>query len=170
MAQQTFWRENDKRFAPFTNRLPSQQMKQLRWCRRLRDLDIVLSREREKSFEPRAGMFRTHAFKSVRQQHDQTGQPVPFVFRAHNKLVEDDLRDVDEIAELRFPQNQTVRPIETVTVFKTERGVFAKRAVDDFHRRLFGGQMLQRRKRISIFVIVKNRVPMTERAARRVLS
>ncbi len=82
-------------------------MKILRGRGRLDDLDVVLRREREKSFEPRAGMFRPHALESVRQQQHESRQPPPFVFRAGDELINDDLRGVHEIAELRFPNHKS---------------------------------------------------------------
>jgi hypothetical protein len=40
----------------------------------------------------------------VRQQHHQAGEQAPLVFAGGKELVNDDLRAVGEIAELRFSQ------------------------------------------------------------------
>jgi hypothetical protein len=56
---------------------------------------------------------------SSRQQHHQTRQLPPFVFRARDELVDDHLRHVHEIAELRLPDHQSVRIIEAVAIFKS---------------------------------------------------
>ena len=144
-------------------------MKILRGRRRLDDLNVVLRREREKSFQPRAGMFRPHALKSVRQQQHESRQPTPFGFRAGDELINDDLRGVHEIAELCLPKHERFRAIKAVTIFKTERAGFAERAVENFHGRLFGREMLQRHERMSVLLIVKNRVALAECAASGVL-
>src|SRR5437016_36091 len=132
MAQKTFGSEYHQRFAPFAQRLTPQGMKILRGCRRLNDLNVVLRREGEESFQPRARMLGPHALKAMRQQQYQSGQPPPFIFRAADKLVEDDLCRIDEITELRLPNHQTIRAIEAVAIFETKRARFAKRAIVDF--------------------------------------
>ena len=100
------------------------------------DLDVVLRGQGQKAFEAGAGMFRPLSFKAVRQQQDQPAEPVPFVLRAGNELIDDDLRGVAKIPELRLPANQTIRAIQTVTVIKTQHAGFRERAVDDIHRPL----------------------------------
>src|SRR5882724_2684032 len=145
-------------------------MKILRRRRRLDDLNIVLRRQREKSFEPRAGMFRSHAFKSVRQQQHESRQPLPLGFRARKKLVNDDLRGVHKVAELRFPKHERFRAIKAVTVFKTERAGFAKQTVVNFDGCLLRREMLQRYEWMSVLLVMQNRVPLAERSPARVLS
>ena len=137
MTQQTFRCHYDERFAPGGNHLSAQTMKILRGRAGINNLDIVLGRKREKAFEPRAGMFRPHSLKTVREQKNDPRQPMPFVFCTNDKLIDDDLRGVHEIAELRLPQNQTVGAIETVAVIESENAGFGKWAVDDLNARLF---------------------------------
>ena len=84
-------------------------------------------------------------------------------------MIEDDLRGVHEIAELRLPDHQAVRAVEAVAVFKAERAGFAERAVVNIHGRLAGREMLQRHERIADLLVVKNRVALAEGAAARVL-
>jgi len=103
MAQKTFGRHHNQRFAPSADDLPAQHMKILRGRRRVHNLDIVFGRQREKTFEARARMLRPAAFKPVRQQQHQPGQPPPFVFSTGDELVNDDLGGVDEISKLRLP-------------------------------------------------------------------
>src|SRR5919109_729024 len=101
MAQQAFRRKDDEWFAPLAQRLPPQEVEILRGRGGLDDLHVVLRREGEKPFQPRAGMFRSKALEPMRQQQHEAGQPTPFVFRAADELVENDLRGIDKIAELR---------------------------------------------------------------------
>ncbi len=68
---------------------------------------------------------------AVRQEQSDGGSFAPFSFRTDDVLVDDDLRAVGEIAELRFPENEHVGEIERVAEIETEHGVFGKRAVID---------------------------------------
>ena len=51
--------------------------------------------------------------------------------RRHHELVDDDLRAVDEIAELRFPHHQRQRIGHAIAELKAHHGEFAQRAVKD---------------------------------------
>ena len=42
----------------------------------------------------------------MRQQQGQTAQPVPFMLAAGNKLINNNLRRIGEISELRLPDYQ----------------------------------------------------------------
>ena len=63
-------------------------------------------------------MFRSHALETVGQQQDHPRKLLPFVFRARDELVNEDLGGVDEVAELGFPQYQPFRKVEAIAVFK----------------------------------------------------
>ena len=60
------------------------------------DLNVVLRGQGQEAFEAGAGMFRALSFKTVRQQQDQPAEPVPFVFRAGDELINDDLGGVEK--------------------------------------------------------------------------
>ncbi len=51
-------------------------------------------------------MLRALAFVAVRQQQRDAGQQAPLGFAGGDELVDDDLRAVGEVAELRFPQHE----------------------------------------------------------------
>ena len=119
-------------------------MEVLRRRCQIADLDIVLGAGLEKTLEPRAGMFRPLPFVAVRQQKHDPARPLPLRFRRHDELVDDDLRAVREIAELRFPQAEHVRKIERVTVIEPENGGFGEQAVVNTNARLLGREMEQR--------------------------
>ena len=53
----------------------------------------------------------------------------PLVLGGHEVLVDDDLRAVDEVAELRLPHHQRVVVGVRVAVLEAERGVLAEQAV-----------------------------------------
>src|SRR5260221_613942 len=124
MAQHAFRRENNKRFAPRPPRLTAQHMEILRGVRRLADLDVVLGGELQKTFEASAGVFRPLAFKSMRQQQHDAGRQIPLVFARADELVDDHLRAVHKVAELRFPQNQSFGIVAAEAVFKPEAARF----------------------------------------------
>ena len=125
IPQHALRRENDQRFPPRLQRLPPQQMKILRRGGRLADLNVVARRQLQKSLDARARMLRPLPFVPVRQQQRHARQQAPLVFARRNELVDDDLRAVREIAELRFPQHQRLRIIAAESVFESQHRRFA---------------------------------------------
>jgi len=133
MTEEAFGSQHRQRFAPGTERLATEAMKILGGCGGIDDLNIVLGGEPEEALEPRAGMLGAHALEAMRQQEHEAGELLPFVFAAGDELIDDWLRDIPEIAELCFPQNERAGAIEAETVFESEHAGFAERAVDDFN-------------------------------------
>ena len=83
----------------------------------------MLGRSREEALDPRGTVLGSLAFEAVRQeQHEAAGLP-PLVLRGDEVLVEDDLRAVDEVAELRFPRDERFSVRDRVPVLEPERGV-----------------------------------------------
>ena len=115
-------------------------------------------------------MLRSLAFVAVRQQQDDAARPLPFRFRRNDELIDDGLRAIREIAELRFPQAKHVRVIERIAVIEPEHGRFGEQAVVNADARLFRREMEQRKVRLARFRIVKKRVPMAECPAPAVLA
>ena len=76
--------------------------------RGIANTEIILGAELQITFEARAGMFRTLAFVTMRQQHCQPRGLLPFIRTRGHILIDDCLRDVAEIAKLRFPQHQGI--------------------------------------------------------------
>src|SRR4029077_17747134 len=95
-------------------------MKILRGGRGLANLQIVFGGQLEKAFEAGAGMFRTLPLVTVRQQQNDAGGQVPFIFGGGNELIDDDLGTVDEISELRFPGDQRFWIIAAVAILETQ--------------------------------------------------
>ena len=58
----------------------------------------------------------------------------PLVFAGGDELVDDDLRAVGEVAELRFPEHERLGKVAAVAVLEAEHGGFGKRGVIDLER------------------------------------
>src|SRR4029077_16751852 len=110
-------------------------------------------------------MFRPLALVAMRQQHDEAAVALPLRLAADNELVNDDLRAVAKIAELRFPEHQRRWRVERIAEFKAEHCSFGKQAVVDVERRLVRAQGTEWKIRLAGARIIKHRVPLTERAA-----
>src|ERR1051326_2000989 len=115
-------------------------------------------------------MLRSHPFEAVRQKQHKTAQPPPLVLGAGDELIDDDLRRVDEIAELRLPEHESVGTIETVPVLEPQRSEFRERAVVNVNHGLVATEMLQGHVNVSVLVIVKHSMPVAERSSFAVLS
>src|SRR5215468_8448714 len=111
--------------------------------RGLADLDVVSRRQLQKAFDSRAGMLRSLAFISVRQKQNQARQQSPFVLAGTHKLVDDGLRDVGEVAELRLPEYERLGIITAVAVFESHDTGFGERRIVDIAGRLSVDDMPQ---------------------------
>ena len=170
MPQQALRRHDDERLPPTPQHLTPQQVEILRRCARNDDLHVVDRRQSEVSFEPCTRMFRPLPFQAVGQQHDEAAEAVPFFFGAADKLIDDDLGDVGEIAELGFPHDQPVGEVEAVAVFKTEDGRLGERTVVNFNRSLVRSQILQGTILFTRFHIVQDAMALAECAPFDILS
>ena len=82
---------------------------------------ILSSRgELQVALDAGAGVFRPLAFVAVRQQHDQPGEQAPLVLAGDDELIDDDLRAVGEVAELRLPQHQRFGIVAAVAVLEAQ--------------------------------------------------
>src|ERR1700693_3084229 len=95
-------------------------MKILRGVGGLRNLDVVFGGELQKPLDTGAGVFRSLAFVAVRQEQDEAGEQVPLGLPGGDELIDDGLRDVYEIAELGFPENESLGIVAAVAVFEPE--------------------------------------------------
>ena len=93
-----------------------------------------------------------------------------FASPERQELVDDDLRAVGEIAELRLPDHQRLRVGEAVAVFEADHRGFRQRAVDDLERRLALADVVDRDVARFGLLIDQHRVAMRERAAAAVLA
>src|SRR6202158_2529725 len=127
MAQHAFRSKDDQRLAPMTQTLAAEQMEILRGIGGLRNLDVVLGGELDEALNTGAGMFRSLAFIAVREKHHDAREQVPFGFAGADELVDDSLRNVDEVAELSFPEAQRLGIVAAVAVFEAEDSSFGER-------------------------------------------
>ena len=81
-------------------------------------------------------MVRPLALVAVRQQEDERRRQPPLGAAGGDELVEDDLRAVDEVAVLRFPDHQAARLLDVVAELEADGGVLGQRAVVDLRTRL----------------------------------
>jgi hypothetical protein len=126
MAQHAFRRENDQRFAPKATCLPSKEMEVLSRSGGLADVHIAFRSELHEALNASAGVLGPLAFVAVREQQDQAGRQAPFVFTGTEELVDDDLRAVDEVAELRFPEDECFRIVAREAVLEAEAARFGE--------------------------------------------
>ena len=169
MAQHAFRREDYQRLAPVAQGLAAEQMKILRGIRRLRDLNIVFRGELQEALDAGAGVFRSLAFVAVGKKQDEAGEQAPLGFAGGDELIDDGLRDVDEIAELRFPENERFGIVAAVSVFEAEHARLGKRRVVDFAARLAGCDVFQRHVFVLVFNVDQDRVALVEGTAAGVL-
>src|SRR3546814_7134101 len=88
--------------------------------RDVRDLDIAFRAKLEIPLQTRRAMLRTLAFIAVRQQADETVGPQPLGLRRSDILVEDDLRAIGEVAELRFPEHEALGIGQREAIFEAQ--------------------------------------------------
>ena len=79
----------------------------------------------------RAGMLGALAFEAVREQQHDAAHRAPLRLPAGHVVVDDDLRAVGEVSELRLPHHQGARPAQGETVLEAEDRVLGQRAVVD---------------------------------------
>ena len=145
-------------------------MEVLRRARGLAHLHVVAGAELQIALDAGAGVLRSLAFVTVRQQHHQTGEQAPLFFSGADELVDDNLRSIGEIAELRLPHHQRLGIVAAVTVFKTQHGGLGKLRVINLHPRLLRREMTERNVFVLVFHVDQSRVPVIEGAAPAVLA
>src|SRR6185312_7461004 len=129
------------------------------------DLQIVLAAELQEALEARRGMLRPLPFIAMRQEHHEARHAQPLGLARADELVDDDLRAIGEIAELRFPQHEGVRIGKTVAIFESQHRLLRERAVDDLERRLSGTDMIDRDVALLGLLIDEDGVTLREGAA-----
>src|SRR3982751_1611636 len=134
------------------------------------NLNISLGAKLQKTLHAPTGMLRTLPFESVRQQENQATWLIPLYFGGNDELIDDNLRAIHEIAELRFPHDQGQRIGHAVTKLEAHDGVLAQQAIDSFESHLIRDKMLERNVGFTGFVIREFKMPLSKCAARNVLA
>ena len=75
-------------------------------------------------------MLRPLSFVSMRQEHRDAAQTPPLGLAGTNELIDDDLRTVDEIAELSFPDDKRVGFGRCIAVLKSKHRFFRQQRID----------------------------------------
>ena len=105
---------------------------------------VAFRNELQEALEPSRGVLRASPFVAVRQEQRQARRLPPLRLTGGDELVDDDLRAVEEVAVLRFPQNERAGLLSRVSVFETHAGIFGERAIAYLEGGLPFGEMLQR--------------------------
>ena len=145
-------------------------MEELRRGGAVRDSDVVLRSLLEEPLEPGARVLGPVSLVTVRQQQREPRRLAPLRATRDEELVDHDLGAVDEVAELRFPENKRVGCGYRVAVLEADRGVFRKRRIVDLEGGAGPGEMLDRRIRLTGVRVVKHEVAVGERAALGILA
>ncbi|OWK23592.1 hypothetical protein AJ87_34715 [Rhizobium yanglingense] len=170
VAQQRLRRHQDQRLAEVALQLTAQDMEVVRRGRDVGNLHVVFRTKLQEALQARRRVFRTLTFVTMRQQADETRHAQPLAFARRNELVEDDLRTVCEIAELRFPERERVRARQRIAVFEAENGLFGEHRVDDLVAGLRRRQVGERDITRFGLLIVKDRMALRESAAFAILT
>src|SRR4029079_17161807 len=122
-------------------------------------------RRLQNAFGASARVFRPLSLVPVRkEEHERWLQP-PLGPCRRDELIEDDLRPVDEVAVLRFPEHEVRWFLDVVAELEADGAVLTQRAVMDFERRVRMGERLQRDEAIAVHRIVEDGMAAAERAA-----
>ena len=170
MTQQRLRRHNNQRAAHTAQRLTTQHVVNLRRGGRDANLHVLLSAKLQITFQTRGGVLRPLPFVAVRQQHHQAAHPPPFLLAGGDELIDHHLRAVGEVAELRFPDGQGARFSGRIAVFERQHRFFRQDGVPDAEGALTVMNVLQRRIRGTICLVMNHRMTVEEGAATGVLA
>ncbi len=121
------------------------------------------------ALDARAGMLGALPFVTVRKQKHQPAGQVPLVFAGAQELVDDHLRAIRKISELRLPKHKCFRIVAAEAVFEAHASRFGKRGVVNLTKSLLAGKMRKREVVVLRLRIDQHGVSLIERAALGVL-
>src|SRR4029077_1173455 len=127
--------------------------------------DVSLGARGEEALEARGGVLGARTLVPVRQEQRQARGLSPLGEPRDDELVDDDLRGVDEVAELRLPEDERLRRLLAVAVLEPHARELGQRAVVELERRLRLRQALDRAYRLPGARVVQDHVPLAERPA-----
>src|ERR1019366_10382221 len=146
-------------------RLTAQEVEVLRRSGRVRDPQIALGGQRQEALEARRGVLRARALVAVRQEQRQPRALPPLRQTGGEELVDDHLCRVDEVAELRLPDDERLGGFLAVAVLEAHAADLRERAVVQLERRDRGRQLLDRADRLPVGGVVQDQVALAEGAA-----
>src|SRR5438552_2522846 len=169
VAEQALRGHQDERLAEAPVHLAAEGVERLPRRGQVADLHVVLGAELEEALEARARVLGALALVAVREEQHEAAHALPLRLRAGEELVDDHLRAVDEVAELRLPDDQPARVGEAHAELEAEHGVLGQHAVDDAEGRLVAPDVVERDVLVVGVDVVQDRVALAEGAAARVL-
>src|SRR5437899_4924382 len=169
VAEQALRGHQDQRLPEAPMHLAAEDVEVLRRRGQVADLHVVLGAELEEAFEARARVLGALALVAVREEQHEAAHALPLRLRAGEELVDDHLRAVDEVAELRLPEDQPARVGEAHAELEAEHGVLGQHAVDDAEGRLVAPDVVERDVLVVGVDVVEDGVALAEGAAARVL-
>src|SRR5215468_3254953 len=107
---------------------------------------------------------------TVGKQHGKAAQSPPLLFCSSDELIDDHLRGIPEVAELRFPHGEPVRRVQTKAIFEAEDAHFRERAVVNVDWGLVRREILKRPIGPAILDVMKHGMPMAEGPALGILA
>ena len=134
------------------------------------NLHIIFGAELQEAFNAGAGVLRPLALETVRQQQNKSAGLIPFRFRRAQELINNDLRAIDEIAELGFPKNESQRVGHAIAELKTHHRIFTEQAVNGLKLDLVWLQVLESHVAIAALVIVELEMALSKRSAAHVFA
>src|SRR6188472_4212752 len=172
MPQQALRREHDerKRVTPQQRGLSPQDVKVLRGRRAVHDAHVDVGRPLEETLRTCTRVLGSLTFVSVRRQEHERGLQRPLRASRRHELVDYDLRAVDEVAVLRFPDDEAIGFLDVVAKLESDDTGSAERAVMDLERRARLRERLERDERLAAVRVVEHGVTLAERAPLDVLT
>src|SRR6266849_3023626 len=165
VAQQALRAHDDERLPEAPVHLAAEGVEVLRRRGQVADLHVVLGAQLEEALEACARVLRALALVAVREEQHEAAHPLPLRFRAGEELVDDHLRAVGEVAELRLPDDQPARVGEAHAELEAEDGVLRQHAVDDAELRLPAADVVERDVVVARVHVVEDGVALAEGAA-----
>ena len=111
--------------------LGAKQVEVLRGRRGDRQPEVAARAQREEPLDAGRGVLGPLALVAVGQEQDESGVLAPLVLGGHQEVVDDDLRTVDEVAELGLPGHQGPGGLDRVAVLEAHRRVLRQERVAD---------------------------------------
>ena len=109
-------------------------------------------------------------FVTMRKQKHDAARPLPFALRTGDKLIDDHLRTVGKITELRLPLTEHLGVVQRIPVIESQHCGFAQQRVVNAQLRLIGRDVLKREKAFAGLLVVHHRVALAEGPAAAILS
>ncbi len=115
-------------------------------------------------------MFGALSVVAVREEHDDSGEEAPLGFACSDELIDDGLRSVNEVAELRLPEDQGFGVVAGVAVLEAQGGGLGEKRVVDLEACLRLGHVIERSEADLGLGVDEDGVALVKGAALRVLS